>query len=318
MKNNKYKYIVFGIAIVLIFGALVSKIILPNAISETTTAISNQETQASQSTTGIIHTSEEYITTKVHTTAVTVAEIISTVTEPKTTASTQKETTSNAETTTSPRPEFPIQIPTIKFPDMQYFTTELPTTPSGEIDLSCFDNTAFIGNSRFISFKNYGLVKNVYSVVGLNVDTVFTKSVSGSSVTVINELNGKKFDKIVLMFGDNECGWPNQNIFIEKYAKVVAAVRERNPRAQIYLHAILPVSAEASAKNEFGCNNNTINSINEKIKKLAADEGVDYIEQPPCLKNSDGALLSEAASDGIHLNKKYSRIWLDYLAKTII
>lgn len=317
MKKNKYKIIIFGIAIVIVLGAIFSKVLLPNAISETTTALQT-EAQTSQITTHIMQTSEEYITTKVHTTAVTVAEIISTVTEPETSASAEKETTVKSETTTSVRPEFPIQIPTIKFPDIQYFTTELPTTPSGEIDLSCFDNTAFIGNSRFTSFKNYGLAKNVYSVVGLNVDTVFTKSVSGSSVTVINELNGKNFDKVILLFGDNECGWPNQNVFIERYAKVIAAVRERTPRAEIYLHAILPVSAESSAENNFGCNNQTINSMNEKIRQLAADEGVNYIEQPPYLKNSDGALLSEAASDGIHLNKKYSKIWLEYLARTII
>lgn len=317
MKNNKYKLILTGVAVIIVLGAALSKIILPNAITETTTAASQSKEETTEITTQIIQTTEEFITTKVHTTAVTVSEIILTVTEPKTTSA-EKETTVKTEPSKPALPEIPIQIPTIKFPDLNYFPTELATNSSGEIDLSCFDSTAFIGNSRFISFKNYGLAKNVYSVVGLNVDTVFTKSVSGSSVTVINELNGKKFDKIVLMFGDNECGWPNQNIFIEKYSKVIDAVRERNPRAVIYLHAILPVSAEASAENNFGCNNQTINSMNEKIKQLAADEGVNYIEQPSCLKNSDGALLSEAASDGIHLNKKYSKIWLEHLARTII
>lgn len=202
------------------------------------------------------------------------------------------------------------------------FITELTTAPktnhSEPGDLSCFDNSVFLGNSRFISFKNYGLAKNVYSVVGLNVDTVFTKSVSGSNVTVINELNGKNYEKVILMFGDNECGWPNQNVFIERYSKVIAAVRERIPDAQIYLHSILPVSAQASSKSEFGCNNETINALNIKIKQLAADEGVEFIEQPACLKDADGALLPEAASDGIHLNKKYSEIWLNYLAETII
>lgn len=186
-----------------------------------------------------------------------------------------------------------------------------------EVDLSCFDNTAFVGNSRFISFKNYGLAKNVYPVVGLNVDTVFTKSVAGSNVPVIDELNGKDFDKVILLFGDNECGWPNTDVFISRYAKVVAAVRERVPNAEIYLHAILPVSTEASNKNEFGVNNDRIRQVNEKIKQLAADEGIHYIEQPACLMDSTNALLPAAASDGIHLNKKYSEIWIKDLAVTI-
>lgn len=191
-----------------------------------------------------------------------------------------------------------------------------PTPVDG--DFSCFDNCVFIGNSRFVSFKNYGLCKNVYAVVGLTVDTIFTKSASANGTTVINSLYGKDYDKVILMLGDNECGWPYQDVVIERYAKVVDAVRDRVPNAEIYIHAVLPISAEAHAKNEYGCNNNVINSLNLKIKEFCANEGIKYIEQPSCLKASDGSLLAEAASDGVHLNKTYSEIWLDYLKNTIL
>lgn len=190
-------------------------------------------------------------------------------------------------------------------------------SPPSDTDFSCFDNTVFIGNSRFVPFKNYGLCKNVYAVVGLTVDTIFTKSASGNGVPVIDELYGKNYDKIILMLGDNECGWPNQDIFIERYAKVVDAIRQRIPDADIIIQAVLPISAEASAKNDFGCNNNAINSLNAKIKQLCADEEILFLEQPSCLKGSDGALLSDAASDGIHLNKNYAEIWLDFLRKLL-
>ena len=116
---------------------------------------------------------------------------------------------------------FTIPVPTIQIPDFRpETTTAAPITKpiNGEYDSSCFDSTVFIGNSRFISFKNYGLAKNVYAVVGLNVDTVFTKTVAGSTVTVIDELNGKDFEKVVLMFGDNECGWSSYDSFVVKYS----------------------------------------------------------------------------------------------------
>lgn len=316
MKNIKYIFVFCGTALVLIFGISLSKSILPNAISESTSAAGESESYSMSTVTDAGQTTENQ-TSKVHTTVLNTVKTESTVSQTEKTSENKTESPHKTETTV-PKPQgFPIRIPSLNLPDLPSLTTAMPTTPSGQIDLSCFDNTVFIGNSRFISFKNYGLAKNVYSVVGLNVDTVFTKSVSGSDVTVINELNGKDFDKVILMFGDNECGWPNQDVFIERYARVIAAVKERNPNARIYLHAILPVSAEASAKSEFGCNNETINSLNERIKQLAADENVNYIEQPTCLKDSDGALLPEAASDGIHLNKKYSEIWLNHLAKTI-
>ena len=124
-----------------------------------------------------------------------------------------------------------------------------------DMDYSCFDDCAFIGNSRVLDLKNYGLAENVYASVGLTVDTVFTEKASGSSVVIIDELKGKHFKKVFLMFGDNECGWPNTSVFIKRYAKVIAAVRERVPEAEIYLQSVLPISRAADAKNEYGCNN---------------------------------------------------------------
>ncbi|MBQ2973407.1 MAG: hypothetical protein IJE19_03555 [Clostridia bacterium] len=318
--KNKNIFILCGVALIIILGFSVSKTALTNAVSENTTSTIQSESQSKfeKSSTALTQVITE-LTSKMFTTeALSVNnETTLRITEKKT----EKEDITTIENTKQAKPTspvFPIQIPTIKIPGIIPLTTASQTKSSDPKDLSCFDNSVFIGNSRLISFKNYGLAKNVYSVVGLNVDTVFTKSVSGSNVTVINELNGKDYEKVILMFGDNECGWPNQNIFIQRYSKVIAAVKEKIPNAKIYLHSVLPVSAETSAKNEFGCNNETINSLNQKIKQLAADEGVEFIEQPSCLKDADGALLPEAASDGIHLNKKYSEIWLNYLAETII
>lgn len=183
-----------------------------------------------------------------------------------------------------------------------------------DMDYSCFDDCAFIGNSRVLDLKNYGLAENVYASVGLTVDTVFTEKASGSSVVIIDELKGKHFKKIFLMFGDNECGWPNTSVFIKRYAKVIAAVRERVPEAEIYLQSVLPISRAADAKNEYGCNNAAINKVNEAIKQLAKDEGVRYINPAASMTDSQGFLPDEAASDGVHLRKKYCRIWLNYLA----
>lgn len=183
-----------------------------------------------------------------------------------------------------------------------------------DMDYSCFDDCAFIGNSRVLDLKNYGLAENVYASVGLTVDTVFTEKASGSSVVIIDELKGKHFKKVFLMFGDNECGWPNTSVFIKRYAKVIAAVRERVPDAEIYLQSVLPISRAADAKNEYGCNNAAINKVNEAIKQLAKDEGVRYINPAVSMTDSQGFLPDEAASDGVHLRKKYCRIWLNYLA----
>ena len=90
MKKNKYKITLFVFAAMLTLGAIFSKVILPNAISETTT-LTVQTEHTAKNTTEIIHTTEEYVTTKIHTTSVTVAEIISALTEAPTTTKKQEE-----------------------------------------------------------------------------------------------------------------------------------------------------------------------------------------------------------------------------------
>lgn len=312
--KKKLIYILCAAAVVAALGFTAAKISLPNAASGNTSSNISSDIFVTRSTTQKITETSSHKTTP----AIASTNPTATIRQTEKLTTNRAEASVKAETTKSPTTVFPIQIPAIQIPTLKPAPAATTSAPSAEIDYSCFDNCAFVGNSRFTSFKNYGLAKNVYSVVGLNVDTVFTKSVSGSSVPVIDELNGKHFEKIILMFGDNECGWPNQEVFIQKYSKVIASVREKNPEAEIYLHAILPVSAEASDESQYGCNNPTINKLNEKIKQLAADEGVHFIGQPSCLKDSSGALKPDAASDGIHLNKKYSKIWLSSLAEEII
>lgn len=245
----------------------------------------------------------------------------STAGETETETETTAAATTKADKTTTDKHTKPPKTPkTTKTPKTEKTTKRSGSSGGKEtmtyhdMDYSCFDDCAFIGNSRVLDLKNYGLAENVYASVGLTVDTVFTEKASGSSVVIIDELKGKHFKKVFLMFGDNECGWPNTSVFIKRYAKVIAAVRERVPEAEIYLQSVLPISRAADAKNEYGCNNAAIKKVNEAIKQLAKDEGVRYINPAASMTDSQGFLPDEAASDGVHLRKKYCRIWLNYLA----
>lgn len=245
----------------------------------------------------------------------------STAGETETETETTAAATTKADKTTTDKHTKPPKTPkTTKTPKTEKTTKRSGSSGGKEtmtyhdMDYSCFDDCAFIGNSRVLDLKNYGLAENVYASVGLTVDTVFTEKASGSSVVIIDELKGKHFKKVFLMFGDNECGWPNTSVFIKRYAKVIAAVRERVPEAEIYLQSVLPISRAADTKNEYGCNNAAIKKVNEAIKQLAKDEGVRYINPAASMTDSQGFLPDEAASDGVHLRKKYCRIWLNYLA----
>ena len=266
-------------------------------------------------------TTETELSSTSETTTVSLTESTKNTTVTKKAKKTTTETTS---ATTSVTTEAPTESSSSRKSITDLFTTfsrtttaNTPTNADGSVDFSCFDNCAFVGNSRLLAVGNYGFADNVYAKVGLNVNTVFTQSCEGSSIPVIDELKGKKFDKIFLMFGDNECGWGSMNAFSKQYAKVISAVKERVPNAKIYLISVLPISKATSDKNDFGCNKDSINNINKYIKELADAQGAIYIDAASSIVNKDGYLPDEASTDGCHLGKKYTKIWLEYTAKNM-
>lgn len=189
--------------------------------------------------------------------------------------------------------------------------------PGIENDFSCFDNCAFIGNSRMLAVGNYNLAKHVYARVGLTVSHVFKDKCEGSSVPVIDELYGHNFSKVFLMFGDNECGWDSSRTFVEDYKKVIEAVRVRQPQAEIYLISVLPTTFEKSEKNEYGFTRDRIDEINSLIVQVAVEKNVVYLDAASALKDADGYLPDDASPDGLHMGKAYTKVWLDYVAENM-
>lgn len=190
----------------------------------------------------------------------------------------------------------------------------ITTGSSSQYIFDCFDDCAFLGNSRLLALGNYSIAKNVYAKVGLTVNSVFTEKIEGGSVPVIDELTGKNFTKVFIMFGDNECGWGSLTKFQECYRDVVNGVRQRVPGARIYLLSILPISQNRSEKNVYGYNMGAIGKCNELIKELAAQEGLTYLDCASSVTGADGYLPSEYSTDGCHMKKEYNVLWAKYIA----
>ncbi len=297
---------------------------------ETATFAETTETASSEADTSATDSDTETLSFSSSETETTTKETSSetkTKTTTATTASTTKKTTasqSSSSQISSSSEKSTLRVEKIVsqlVPDLFKRNTTESSAPAtqanGEVDYSCFENSAFVGNSRLLAVGNYGFAKHVYAKVGLNVKTVFTEKCEGSSVTVIDELNGKNFDKVFLMFGDNECGWGSMDAFERDYGKVVKAVKERVPNAKIYLISVLPISKSKSAENEFGCNKDSIEVCNKRIMSLAQKEDVAFINAAESLADSEGYLPDDLSTDGVHMGKKGTGIWLSYVARHI-
>jgi lysophospholipase L1-like esterase len=191
--------------------------------------------------------------------------------------------------------------------------------PSMDIALTeeYFQDVIFIGDSRTEGFQLYSGPQNstYYHSKGLKVDTIFSSQVvktSDGTITIMEAMRQKPLTKVYIMLGINELGWAYSDLFIEKYTEIITAIRKIEPEVQIYVQSILPVS-EKRSQSDKTYNNANIGRYNELIQQMAAEERLYYLNVAECVADGEGNLCSDASTDGIHLNKTYCDLWLDYL-----
>ena len=197
--------------------------------------------------------------------------------------------------------------------------SETPTTKAPELDYQIFDNCAFIGNSTLHGLYQFGIITHgsFFTKVGLNVLSVYEKPTDTGTVPIIDELNSGNYDAVILLFGQNELGWPSADSFINKYSQLLTDVWARQPDAEIFIMAMPPVSKKVSDTSSNGVTNENINLFNSKLQQLAAQRNCKFIPAPDTLKDASGALPADASSDGIHLNMKYSRLWAEHICRCV-
>ena len=196
--------------------------------------------------------------------------------------------------------------------------TEEPSsseTKSENTDNSCFENSAFVGNSMLEDLDMYGIIDNAdfYAKTGLTVTNVFTETTVDGTAPIMEEVTSKKYDKVFLMFGLNELGWSYSDVFVEDYAKIIDTLRESNPDVEIYVQSLFPVSKERSDKNLYGVTNEKIEEYNELLKTMAKEKNVTYVDVHAAMVTEDGTLPDGASPDGVHPNMDYCKTWVQYL-----
>ncbi|MCR5734772.1 MAG: hypothetical protein K6G22_09230 [Lachnospiraceae bacterium] len=187
--------------------------------------------------------------------------------------------------------------------------------PFTAVDESYFADALFIGDSRLQGFGMYsGLVSTYYCVTSFQLykyETMKVVQTPSGKVPIFDALEYDKYTKIYIKVGLNEMGG-GTDAFLNKYAELIARLREMEPRAIIYVHAVLPVTAAKSSSDRTH-NNPNIYALNEKLKAFAMEQKAYYIDINSTVSLGDGSLMPEMTSDGIHLKAGYMDIWKEYL-----
>ena len=191
-----------------------------------------------------------------------------------------------------------------------------PVPEGGPVEDTYFEDTAFLGDSRTEGFHLYSGLKTgaYYCSVGATVESVFSKAVEtpAGKMPLLDAMAKEDFGKIYVMLGVNELGWSKTETFHDQYAKVIDRLRSDHPDAEIILQSILPVSAKQEKKKTY-VNNGRIAAYNEVIFKLAEEKDCALVDVAEAVTDENGCLRAEWNSDGVHLNVKGCRAWLEYL-----
>ena len=191
-----------------------------------------------------------------------------------------------------------------------------PVPEGGPVEDTYFEDTAFLGDSRTEGFHLYSGLKTgaYYCSVGATVESVFSKAVEtpAGKMPLLDAMAKEDFGKIYVMLGVNELGWSKTETFRDQYAKVIDRLHSDHPDAEIILQTILPVSAKQEKKKTY-VNNGRIAAYNEVIFRLAEETGCDLVDAAEAVTDENGCLRAEWNSDGVHLNVKGCRAWLEYL-----
>lgn len=189
---------------------------------------------------------------------------------------------------------------------------------NGAVSDDWFDNVLFIGESRTVGLRDYARTGNAayFCGVGMSVFNVMSKSFSDgdhfSKQSLEELLSSKQFDKIFINLGINECGYSSTTI-IAAYKQLLATVQKYQPNATIILQGVITVTAKyAGSKDHFKPAN--IQALNKKIKALADDAKIFYIDANPYFTDPDGYLYKDITGDGCHFTGKYYKVWAEWIS----
>lgn len=183
--------------------------------------------------------------------------------------------------------------------------TEVPTTEPPYIDVTedWFDDVLFIGDSRTVGLREYARLGDAdyFCSVGMTVFDATEQELSDRNFSATNLeglLRSKRYNKIYISLGLNECGYP-YDLLMEGYESLLNTVRKHQPHAVIILHGMITVSRKKAA-SEWYFSLENLQKVNAGIREFADGNMIHYINADDHFADEEGYLPSDLTADGCH------------------
>ncbi|GIQ70401.1 lysophospholipase [Xylanibacillus composti] len=172
---------------------------------------------------------------------------------------------------------------------------------------SFYATSVFLGDSitEGLSYHDVLDVENVLAGAG---KTAHIALETGD----VDELVSRMPEHVYIQLGSDDILWPTDDpvaYSLSHYAQLIEEIHKQLPDASITLLSVTPVTAEAEeAEPRYG----NIAEYNERLKALAAEKQVEFIDLSPLV--ADHADLYD--TDGIHFQAEFYPLLLGYLQES--
>ena len=142
---------------------------------------------------------------------------------------------------------------------------------------------------------------------------------SGGLLNRLYVLDGNTIETFFIMVGINDMIWGGKDEDLAYNVRsMVNYLQEQHPDAQIVVQSILPhggANASWEGRDKLAAiSPDRITAVNDSLKLIAAELGVDYLNLYPLFANGEGFIRPDLTTDGLHLNEDGYMVWRTAIA----
>ena len=174
-------------------------------------------------------------------------------------------------------------------------------------DEAFFKNAVFLGDSITEGILLSGVVEDT--------KVVATKGMSvRRAVDKLAEISAASPEKLYVLLGINDL--INYNMTVEQhvnsYRTFLEAAKQQLPNTTIYVQSVFPLAKKYDGtKNQLS--NAKIDTFNTQLAAVCDEMQIRYIDVSGSIKDSEGYMLADLSSDGLHVRISYYPFWLNIL-----
>ena len=175
-----------------------------------------------------------------------------------------------------------------------------------------FDDACFVGDSRMVGIFDYAgwdkadfYCDNGYCIYNYMGGKNVICQNNNKKYKLEDAIKRKKYGKVYIMMGTNDCGYGTTESFKESYSEMLEMIKTQLPDAVIFTVSNMRISKDAEKNDKTGVYRNlNINDKNTAIAELADGERVFYFDINAPFVDKDGYLIDEYTFDGFHVYAK--------------